>query len=82
MKAQIKLWVKSKDLIRSVTKKSDDYDETFMGIKFSRVDKLPLNKTIKILIITIVVRTVFMKIRNIIHKFFRWMSVWNISGKY
>ena len=59
MKAQIKLWVKIKDLIRSVTKKSDDCDEKYMGIKFSTVDKLPLNKTIKILIITIVVRAAF-----------------------
>ena len=28
------LWIKIRDLIRSVTKKSDDYDEKYIEIKF------------------------------------------------
>ena len=36
---------KIRDLIRSATKKSDDYDEKYMKIKFNLDDELPLNKT-------------------------------------
>ena len=43
---------KIRDLIRSITKNSDDYNEKYMKIKFN---KLPLNKTIKIPSIIIVV---------------------------
>ena len=63
------LWIKIKDLIRSITKNSDDYDEKYMKIKFNSDDKLPLNKTVQIPTITIVVRAIFSKITNIIHKF-------------
>ena len=28
------LWIKIRDLIRSITKNSDDYDEKYMKIKF------------------------------------------------
>ena len=52
-------WIKIRDLIKSVTKISGDYDEKYMRIKFDTDDKLPLNKEIKIPIITIVVRAVF-----------------------
>ena len=47
---------KIRDLIRSVSKISDDYDEKFMKIKF---DNLPLNKPIEIHNAKIVVRSVF-----------------------
>ena len=50
------LEVKVRDLIRTVIKKSDDYDKKYMRIKFDTDDQLPLNKTIKITIITIAVR--------------------------
>ena len=40
-----KLWSKIRDLIRSITKYADDYDEKYMKIKFNS-DELPLNKTI------------------------------------
>ena len=40
------LWNKIKDLIRSITKNSDDYDEKYEKIKFNSDDELPLNKTI------------------------------------
>ena len=53
------LWIKIRDLIRSITKNSDDYDEKYMKIKFNSDDGLPLNKTIEIPSITIVVRAIF-----------------------
>ena len=62
------LWSKIRDLIRSITKNSDDYDEKYMKIKFTSDEELPLNKTTEIPTITIVVRAIFMKITNIIHK--------------
>ena len=48
-----------RDLIRSITKKSDDYDEKYMKIKFNSDDELPLNRTIEIHNATIVLRAVF-----------------------
>ena len=42
------LWSKIRELIRSITKNSDDYDEKYMKIKFNLEDELPLNKTIEI----------------------------------
>ena len=55
------LWITSRDLKRSVTKNSDDYDydEKYIKIKFVSDDKLPLNKTIEIPTVTIVVRVIF-----------------------
>ena len=53
------LWIKIRDLIRSVTKKSDDYDEKYMKIKLDSDDELPLNKTVEIPIMVIVVRAIF-----------------------
>ena len=55
------LWSKIGDLIRSITKNSDDYNEKYMKIKFNSDDKLPLNKRIEIPSMTIVVRAVFHK---------------------
>ena len=45
--------------MRSITKNSDDFDEKYMKIIFDSDDNLPLNKTIEIPIVTIVVRAVF-----------------------
>ena len=42
------LWSKVKDLIRLIDKKSDDYDEKYIEIKFNSDDELPLNKGIEI----------------------------------
>ena len=53
-----------KDLIRLITKNSDDYDEKYMTIKFNSDDELSLNKTIEIHSM-IIVRAVFHKITNI-----------------
>ena len=42
----------------------------YIKIKFDLDDDLPLNKTIEIHNVLIAVRDIFMKIANIIHKFF------------
>ena len=55
------LWGKIRDLIRSVTKDSDDYDEKYLKIKVNLDDKLPLYKTIEIPTITIVVSAIFLE---------------------
>ena len=39
------MWIKIRDLARSITKNSDDFDEKYMKIKFDSDDILPLNKT-------------------------------------
>ena len=41
-KCEEQLWIKINDLIRSVTKQSDDYDEKYIKIKFYLDDELPL----------------------------------------
>ena len=53
------LWIKIRDLIRSITKNSDDYDEKYMKIKFNLDDELPLRKMIEIPSMIIVARAVF-----------------------
>ena len=52
------LWIKIRDLIRSITKNVDDYDEKYIKIKFDSDDELLLNKIIEISIMTIAVRVV------------------------
>ena len=59
LKNNEELWRTIRDLIRLITKSSDDYDEKYMKIKFSSDDKLSLNKTIEIPSMIIVVRAVF-----------------------
>ena len=63
------LWSKIRDLIKSIMKNSDSYVEKYMKIKFNTDDDLPLNKTIEIPSIIILVRAVFMNITHIIRKF-------------
>ena len=55
------LWSKIRDWIRSIAKKSDDYDEKYMKTKFNSDEELPLNKTIEIPRIIIVVGAVIHK---------------------
>ena len=50
---------KIRDLIRSMTKNSDDYDEKYMKIKFDLDEARTLNKMIEIPSMIIVVRAVF-----------------------
>ena len=60
---------KIRDLIRSITKNSDDYNEKYMKIKFNLDDELPLNKMIEISSMIIVVSAYFHENKNITHKF-------------
>ena len=61
LKKHEELWNKIRDLIRSITKNSDDYDEKYLKIEFDSDDELPLNKTVEIPSMIIVVRAVFHK---------------------
>ena len=54
-------WIKIRDLIRSITKNLDDYDEKYIKTKFDSDDELPLNKIIESPYITIVVIAVFVE---------------------
>ena len=56
-----KLWIKIRDLIRSITKKSDVYDEKHMKIKFNSDNELPLNKGVEILNKGVVVTAIFLE---------------------
>ena len=47
--------------VKSITKNVDDCDKEYMKIKLSSDTKSPLNKTIEISTMTIVVRAVFHK---------------------
>ena len=72
--------VKSRELIRSITENSDDYDydEKYIKLKLDSDNELSLNKMIKFPIIEIVVRAIFLKITNIICKLFQM----NVCIKY
>ena len=52
------LWSKIRDLVRSITKNSDEYHEKYMKIKFNLDDELHLSKTTNISSMKIVVRAV------------------------
>ena len=52
-------WSKNRDVIRSITKSSDDYDEKYLKINFNSDDELALNKTMEIPSMVIVVRAIF-----------------------
>ena len=69
-----KLWSKIQYLIRSITENSEDYDEKYVKIKFNSDNKLPLNKTVEISIMTIVARAIFLD-NNKYYPQVRWMSV-------
>ena len=55
------MWIKIRNLIRSITKHLNDWDKKYIKIKFDSDDELPLNKTVEIPILTIAVRTVFLE---------------------
>ena len=54
------LRIKTRDLIRSITKNSGDYDGKYKKIKSISDDELSLNKTIEIPIMTIVFTAIFL----------------------
>ena len=65
MKEYEEFWSKIGDLIRLITKSTDDYDEKYMKIKFNSDNELPLNKTTK----NVFQMLFFMKKTSIIHMF-------------
>ena len=62
-KEKIKMYeelrIQIRNLIRSITKNADDYDEKYMKMKFDSYRNSPLDKTIEIPIVEIVVRAIF-----------------------
>ena len=68
------LWIKIRDLIRSITEISDDYGEKYTKIiKFGSDDNLPLTKMIGTPIVTIVVRAIFHENNNeCLYKIYKW----------
>ena len=55
-----KLGEKIKHLIETINEdKKGEYEKDFMKIKFNSDDNLPLNKMLKLHILTIIVRSVF-----------------------
>ena len=65
LKKDKELCSRIRDLIRSVTKSSEDFDEKNMKTKINLNDKLSLNRTVEIYSMIIVVTAVFMKINFI-----------------
>ena len=59
VKTYEELWIKIRDLIRTVTKKPDDYHTKYIKIKLDSDDKLSLNETIEIPVMVVVVRAIF-----------------------
>ena len=55
------MWIKIRDLFRSITKNVDHYDEKCVKIKFDSDDELPLNKTVKNPVMIIVVGEFFLE---------------------
>ena len=56
--------------MRSITKNSDGYDQKCMKIKISSDDQLPLDKTIGISSMIIVVRAIFLENSKYYPQFF------------
>ena len=76
------LWDWIKNLIEKVNNKPGEYRKEFMKIKFNSDDNLPLNKTLKIHNMTIVLDLFLKKMVNIINKFFSmniFMSYKNVT---
>ena len=66
-----------KDLIRSVTNKSDNYDEKYVKIKFNSDDDLHLKKTVELYHTAIVARPFIYKDNKYYQKVF-WQNCCNI----
>ena len=62
LKKYEQLWIKIRDLVRLITKNSDDYDydEKYIKLENDSDDELPLNKTIEIPTIAMFARGIFL----------------------
>ena len=54
-----KLWDGIKNSVEKVNNKLDEYEKDFMKMKFNCDDNFPLNKTLMLHNITIIIRSVF-----------------------
>ena len=61
LKKYTELWDGIKNLIERVNDKPGKYEKDFMKIKFNSDDNLPLNKILKLHMLTVIVRSVFEK---------------------
>ena len=59
LKTYKELYDKIRDLVRSISNNSDDYDQKYMKIKFNSDDDLPSQKILELCEIIIVLRSVF-----------------------
>ena len=59
LKTYKELCDKIRDLVRSISNNSDDYDQKYMKIKFNSDDDLPSQKILELYEIIIVLRSVF-----------------------
>ena len=66
----LEIQLEIRDLIKSKTKNSDDYDEKYMKMRFNLAHNLPLNKIIKIPCMIIVVRAIFHENNKYYSQFF------------
>ena len=57
--------------MRSITKNADDYDQKCMKIKINSDEELPLDKTIEISSMIILVRAIFLDNNKYYPQFFR-----------
>ena len=65
------LWEKIKNLIKKInSNKTSEYEKDFMKIKFNSADNLPLNKTLKLYNMAIVIRSVFEEDGKYYYQFF------------
>ena len=69
LKNYAELWDEIKDLNKSITNTSGDYDERYMKIKFNSDDNLPLKKVLKLHNLIIVVRSAFQEAKKYYPKF-------------
>ena len=68
LKKYAELWDEIKNVIENINDKPSEYEKDFMKIKFNSDDNLLLNKILKLHNLTVIVRSVFKKTTNIIHK--------------
>ena len=61
MEKYTELWDKIKNLIEKIDNKSGEYGKDYMKIKFNSDDNLPLNKPLKLHMLKIIARSVFME---------------------
>ena len=70
LKKYTELWDRIENLIGRVNDKPDEYGKEFMKIRFESDDNLPLNKSLKLYNLTIIVRSVFQEENKCYPQFF------------